>query len=145
METFEIYLNYDSMNKSKERITGIVSLGFNGFFFPEKEWNDFIIILINNWLNSSYNLLIGTSDYEEFLFMDGPYYLKVKRIDVVNCKIECVESFNKENILYTTRLNINFLHTEIFRNAFFLQQFCEKNNWNTDEVQELCFKIQKMR
>lgn len=143
MDIFEIYLDFKSIKKVNSTVTGVISLKINGVFFPEKEWNDFIIVLIKNWLDSSYSLLYEKSDYEEFFFIDGPYFFRTKKRDPLSCYLECIGSYNN-NILLSGILNINSLHDQIFRCAYNLQQFFMKNNWMTDDIEEFYSKIRKM-
>ncbi|HBV14511.1 hypothetical protein [Chryseobacterium carnipullorum] len=135
MNKFIIYIDKNSIFKHKNNITGNIYFNFDGFFFPERNWNDFIIIIINNWINSSYNILSGYTKYEELYFMDGPFHMKVRKIDSEVCVIELVE--NHTNILLSYRISAKDLFEEILRNVNLLSKYCTEQDWETDEIRKL--------
>ncbi len=135
MNKFIIYIDKNSIFKHKNNITGNIYINFDGSFFPERNWNDFIIIIINNWINSSYNILSGYTKYEEFYFMDGPFLMKVRKIDSEVCVIELVE--NHTNILLSYRISARDFFEEILRNVNLLSKYCTEQDWETDEIRKL--------
>lgn len=52
-----------------------------GFYFPEKDWKDFIIVVLNWWCAALRKILYNETYTKEFLFMDGPFSIKIKHIE----------------------------------------------------------------
>jgi hypothetical protein len=48
-----------------------------GVFYPSDDWLDFGAVILSWWLVSAHRLLKG-KDEDEFVFMDGPYSIKIK-------------------------------------------------------------------
>jgi hypothetical protein len=135
MNKFKIQVDNNSIAKYKESITGIIYINFNGSFFPEKGWNDFVIILINNWIESSYNILSGITESEEFYFMDGPFFMRVRKIDSDICIVELIE--NHTHILSNFRINAKDIFDEILKVATLLNKFCKNQGWETEDIKRL--------
>lgn len=63
-------------------ITGEIYFQFENFYFPERGWNDFVVVLLGWWIKSAETLevsSVGTT--VEFLFMDGPFYVRGVKTD----------------------------------------------------------------
>ncbi|AZA85536.1 hypothetical protein EG349_01380 [Chryseobacterium shandongense] len=135
MNKFKIQIDNNSIAKYKDSITGTIYINFNDTFFPEKNWNDFVIILINNWIESSYNILSGITESEEFYFMDGPFSMIVQKLDTDICIVELVE--NHTNILMNFKISVKELFNEIFKKAISLENYCKKQGWETEDIKKL--------
>lgn len=95
----KIYFKKNSLSISKiGTVTGLISLNEKSFYFPEKGWNDLILIILNNWLSNIYDLKINRVHETELLFMDGPFEVKIKR--------------ENENILFLFFINNKHIDTK---------------------------------
>lgn len=68
-----ITLHVDCNKFSKSSLDGITSeiyFEINNQIFPEKDWNDFVIVILNFWLSEVSK--IGFDGLGNFVFMDGP-------------------------------------------------------------------------
>ena len=135
MDRFRIQVDNNSIAKYKDSITGVLYFDFSGVFFPEKGWNDFIIVLINNWLESSHNILRGITESEEFYFMDGPFFMRVRKIENEICIAELIE--NHTDILMEFRISITDLFNEVLKKVTSLSKYCKKQGWDTEDVKRL--------
>lgn len=135
MKKFEIRLETDSIIKQTNRITGIIYFDFEGILFPEKDWNDFIIVLINNWMQSSYNILNGITDLEEFYFMDGPFFIRIQKINTDECSVKLIQ--NQSVNLLEYKIGMKDLFNEVYEKITLLNEYCKKQGWETDDTKRL--------
>lgn len=49
----------------------------DGTYYPDKKWDDFGEVILGWWLNAALRLARGT-DEDEFVFMDGPFFIKAR-------------------------------------------------------------------
>ena len=100
--------DYDSLHKSSSGdITGIISLSINELFFPEKEWNDSILTLVEWWAEGYFTLLTSKQDEHLFYFMDGPYAYRIKRGDDESILLLESRSFNTNKTVEIHNIDIN--------------------------------------
>ncbi|WP_223560402.1 hypothetical protein [Chryseobacterium lathyri] len=69
MNKIKLHIDKNSFRKYKETITGIIYLEINDFLFPEKNWNDLIIVMMNNWVKSLRDIKYKVSEHAELLFL----------------------------------------------------------------------------
>jgi hypothetical protein len=60
-------------------VTGMIHIQINGRSFPEKDWDDFVIIILNWWLKELILSISKGADTFNCLFMDGPFSFTVKK------------------------------------------------------------------
>jgi hypothetical protein len=114
----------------------VIVFEFGNHQFPEKGWNDFVVVILGAWLDSLAKLMNGQSNYEELWFMDGPFYLAITKIEkdffdfAFHDEREGGESFKFScslTCVYTSALNVS---KEI-------HVICLKNNWADDDISSL--------
>lgn len=137
MKKIKLCIDEKSFKKYKEAITGIIYLEINDYYFPQKNWNDFIIVMINNWIKSLKDIKYGIIQETELLFFDGPFFIKIKMIDKEDCIIGFFESHKSENVLFTEEIKFNNLVNEVFHIANLCKALCKNNNWETEELNKL--------
>lgn len=77
-------IHFDSATLHMSRmgnITGIISLRVGDGAFPEEQWNDFPVSILEMWLTAAARLWIGSTKTERFHFMDGPFWFDAERRD----------------------------------------------------------------
>ncbi|QWF18436.1 hypothetical protein [Lysobacter capsici] len=58
-------------------VTGTVFFEFGAFQFPERNWNDFVVVILGWWLDATTKLMSAGEGETELYFMDGPYSLRI--------------------------------------------------------------------
>lgn len=97
---------------SSSALFGDIFFEFEDSFFPSENWNDFILIILDWWLNAALELIDKKTT--GFLFMDGPYEVSITLDDSRNCKMKFIERKTKaKNILKTISLPLNKLINEL--------------------------------
>lgn len=77
---FDIFIQEDTIRIStssvSEQVFGVLSISIdNTWFFPEKTWDDFILIVLEWWSNEA--LKVIWDQEAEFFFMDGGFFFKI--------------------------------------------------------------------
>ena len=105
-----------SMELSKSgNITGEICFQIDDFFFPESNWNDFVVVILT-WWNKSINTLIASSvgTVVEFNFMDGPFYIQGAKKNEEEVTLHFIKrSVVGENIFYSIDTDISELKRSI--------------------------------
>lgn len=131
---FKINTSVESIEKNKSgNITGIINVSVNGFFFPEVNWNDFVIIVLSWWLEGANRILTHASTEETFKFMDGPLEFKVRR---KKNDLE-IRFFHKNSLQNNISVNCKLFLDEIVQSAQKIIDKCKYENWESKEISDL--------
>jgi len=75
-EQFEVVVDtYRLQGASHWNVTGPLAVRLGDAWFPEREWNDFPVIVLGWWVSQLPDLAQGID--REFAFMDGPFRFSV--------------------------------------------------------------------
>jgi hypothetical protein len=138
-----INIDFNSLTKgSNGSITGNIYIQIHSMFFPEAKWNDFVIIIINWWLDEINSIVAANNKPTKgiFHFMDGPFYFILNREEHYT-ELVCVERKKQDMILYKTSTEFTEVYYSILNIGKRLYEICKKEGWNTDEVKELAKKL----
>ncbi|MDA4848906.1 hypothetical protein [Hoeflea poritis] len=122
--------------KSDSLVTGIVYFEFDEHQFPEKNWSDFVIVLLGWWLTAVAKIHSNRSDAEHLEFMDGPFYIELNRIDEENVSIACFER-DVSKPEYLMEFSASELFDQILDASRAALICCSKNNWDDDDIRAL--------
>lgn len=84
-----IVINELSIEMSnRNSITGEIYFQMGDSFFPELNWNDFIVVILT-WWNESIQLLEASDirSSQDFNFMDGPFYVQAVKKDSLHISL----------------------------------------------------------
>lgn len=84
-------------------VTGEVFFKIQEDYFPENNWNDFIITIIGNWVYAYLEFLKNNSKFE-FNFMDGPFMLTGILRNNNSVEINYVKRNYSQNIIIYTEI-----------------------------------------
>jgi hypothetical protein len=102
-----LHIDQDSIRKCHNNIfTGTIYVEVGDKQFPEKNWNDFFLIILNFWLQEIVEMKKSSIGNGNFSFMDGPLKFTVKK----NENLWVMEGTNQNNIIINE--NINFVEFE---------------------------------
>jgi hypothetical protein len=138
----ELYFEEESLEISKRGIiTGRISLKLgNNVFFPEKEWNDNVIVIINSWIDNCFFINNLKNDkYEiEFNFMDGPFFFKVIKIDD-KFQVKFYNNFKEitDMKIFSDYDVINRFRKSLLEKTEKILKIIDDNKWNSMDVDSL--------
>lgn len=70
----EIIINDNRVNQERFNITGEIFFKTDNGCFPEENWNDFVLIIVGNWINEYLSFLNSNGRGKFTLcFMDGSF------------------------------------------------------------------------
>ncbi len=94
MRNLELILDMNSLsyNPGNKNFYGNVCLNLNRIYYPDKDWNDYILRLLLTW---AYNIL--NQDMGTLYFFDGPYEIEFKKNEnILHLFIESLGTYNCE-------------------------------------------------
>ncbi|MDR1565541.1 MAG: hypothetical protein LBS74_11345 [Oscillospiraceae bacterium] len=117
---------------SESNIDTIFYVDIEGQCFPDEQWTDFIVPVLEMWINNlSTNYNASKAGFKLY-FMDGPYYIECQK-ENSQLKMKFIEDRSKrrvviedevdffqftEQLLITTSYVINFLSTLKLKKAY---------------------------
>ncbi len=142
----KIVLGKDSLHRStKGSITGIIYFDFGHYQFPEKEWSDFVVVIISWWLNALDQVVRGISKCIDFHFMDGPLLLRLKKDSKDILKLECIDEGKHAKVEFTSYVYLKNIFSELEIAAEELINQCKLNDWKSDDIEALKDEYKRMR
>ncbi len=118
-------------------ITGKICLEHEGIFFPDRDWNDFVNIILNWWLEGLLNLLSDETNGAEFSFMDGSFDFFIKKdFDDKSWLIEFRDGKAMINSNNQKLDLISFVQSSL-KESNELLRFYKKNNIRNAEINKL--------
>ncbi|TWR29846.1 hypothetical protein FPZ43_08300 [Mucilaginibacter pallidiroseus] len=131
----KLYIDSESFEiSSSDVITGTICLKLNDDFFPEKNWNDSIALILLSWIKSFKELSKNQNSKATFYFFDGP--LRFEMIETG--KLGYLKLYHKDKCILRNDISSNNLVTN-FRLE--LLKCCElaidefnKRGWITPET-----------
>ncbi|GIN86918.1 hypothetical protein J6TS2_33040 [Heyndrickxia sporothermodurans] len=142
MDVVEIELNIclDSLSiYSHNVITGKIYFSIEDRFFPEKGWEDFVVVILAWWLKALLNLKNSRNGITQvFEFMDGPLFVRGTKIseDIVEMQF-IKEKADFEHIYFTCQCSINQLKNTLITTTKYLLKELERRNLESDDIEEL--------
>lgn len=115
----------------------------NEVYFPEEEWDDFINIVLNWWIEGFLSFVNSKSDFFEIDFMDGPYSMKIVKKSNIDIELSCFRNDKEVQDKYYTSIE-SFLDNLILITKDILN-FYYKENYNNEEIEKLNMNYKKMR
>jgi hypothetical protein len=143
MDLVEIEINICLDNLSinnRNVITGEIYFSYNDQYFPEKGWDDFIVVILTWWHKAIINLISSRQNgiVQEFEFMDGPLLVKGTKLsdDIVELQF-IKEKKDSEHIFFTCQTSINKFKKTLLNSTKQLLKDIKKRNWQSDDIEEL--------
>jgi hypothetical protein len=124
-------------------ITGRIHVQINGRSFPEKGWNDLVIIILNWWIEE---IIISISKNTEVFtcrFMDGPFSFNVKKNHFL-WKIFFDGNADDQDG-FAGELPSSVLINDILIAVKSIISSCAERNWNDKDVEQLASNYTTLR
>lgn len=124
-----------SVGSNTKNIFGEIYFQLNhDLFFPEKDWDDFIVIILNWWIEQS----ISSSNGSEAVcrFMDGPYYFTLKS-ESDSFDIVFISNIDKEKIIYSINMKQKDFFTLLVKNTNIILREAMGKNISSEDIIEL--------
>jgi hypothetical protein len=131
----KVHFDSESLEVSDTKnVTAIISLDISeGIFFPEEKWNDFVVVILDAWLSSLRKLQQINGGFEDFYFMDGPFFF---RITVVGPQF-IAEYFENRKVVKRKEFDLNNFIESVLKNSMELAEEVKKREWMNTDIERL--------
>ncbi len=138
------FVDTDSFAQTISSITGRISIRVGNRYFPEKDWNDFPIFILNWWATEVNDFLLESKKEIDLLFMDGPFGVRLTKENGTS-KIRFVVKDVEEDVavMDTDELKKELLMSIRHTLSLCLEK-CEVEGWQTDDTQKLSERYQTL-
>ncbi|KKL25974.1 hypothetical protein LCGC14_2399930 [marine sediment metagenome] len=85
------------------QVVGIVYWDAEGHEFPEKCWNDSVVVIVLWWVESLLQLLRGSEETVELRFMEGPFWVRLTRAGQAGILLQFVDGRHGRDVKYEKR------------------------------------------
>jgi hypothetical protein len=136
-------VNGFEMNEKSKNIIGEIYFKIEDEYFPQKEWSDFVVVILSWWIEAVSTILkskINTSC--KLFFMDGPYVVNGMKIDDEIVNLEFVRS---DKVLFETQCNIGQLKESLLTTSQTVLKKVEEKKWDTNDVRKLKSSINLLK
>lgn len=138
MQGFEVRIVDGSINLSGNRlITGIIYFEFGTFQFPESSWNDMIVVIVGWWLSALTSLVNGNASEACLRFMEGPYWISIRRDAADRWTARCIEERSSERVQFERHCSVPDLLKSMLSAAVRVHEICIQRGWQSKELEEL--------
>ena len=126
-------------------ITGMFYVKLGDFVFPDDKWNDFIVVILDWWLNNL--LLISDNSIHKITcnFMDGSFRFEINPKVGDFCEINF---YSNNSFILNGTINKLVLINDMLSASNTVLRTCQKNSWSTTDIKKLkdsYLRLQKSR
>lgn len=139
----ELKIKKDTISNNKNSVFGVVYFHENDFYFPDKNWNDFIIILFEWWSSSIFKLLNNESISEDLSFMDGPFVVRIKYLEENFFELFFINQ--DDTILKTNKVYIEEFITDFLKITNYLIRQVDQMKLSNEDVKQLKVGYKKLQ
>ena len=125
----ELIVNPSSVAK-RISITGEIYFKINDYFFPEKRWDDFVVVILGWWLRA----LRSNSDMFELLFMDGPLEVRAKKVKQNEFELSFI---HRGDCVLVANCSENELKNQVAKAARKILRKVTHEKWESPDIKEL--------
>ncbi|MGF6924642.1 hypothetical protein QFZ48_000142 [Chitinophaga sp. W2I13] len=137
----EINFDRKSLEISKRKvITGIISIEVGNDFFPEQNWNDAIVTVLNSWIENMIQILGSGNNEAKLTFFDGPFFFVIrKKLDQ-----SVVELFRNSRSNGTDYIDIRKFGYSLLKTSQEVVKEIDRRGWESEDVTQLTILIQRL-
>ena len=136
-----IKIDLSNTYKEGDKIFGNIYFENDDVIFPEKNWNDFVVVIVNWWSESLYRLINNETVSEELEFMDGPLSIKINFFNENKFDLFFV---NNGKVQFNTNVKMDEFVGLFIKELNSLIRFINDNNWENNDVTLLKSNYKKL-
>lgn len=139
LQEFSVHISPKSLTLSPHgKVLGHIWVQVDDVFFPEQEWDDFVVVIMGWWLDGFLKISMGKQSKCICSFMDGPFEFTVTPQTQERWLIEF---FEKRRTGKTCELKGVFDARSVVGAMLLASdkviKLCQRNGWQPDEVDTL--------
>lgn len=137
----EVNFNKKSLEISKRKvITGIISIEVGNTFFPEQNWNDAIVSVLNSWIQNMVQILTSGYNEAQLTFFDGPFFFVIRK----KPDQSVVELFRDSRSIETFNLDIREFGYSLLKTSHEVIKEIDSRGWESEDVTQLKILIERL-
>jgi hypothetical protein len=117
-------------------VIGFICCQYGTKFFPEDVWDDFVVIILDWWIQAALRLVTQSSDEEKLLFMDGPFAMFIERLDNSQCEMTWVDT-QQDGEKFSFTIPFNRFLEQLTKAVDLVINKCQKEKWKSDDLNSL--------
>lgn len=136
-------INFDgkSLEISRRKvITGIISIEVGNAFFPERNWNDAIVSVLNSWIQNMIQILSSGYNEAQFIFFDGPFYFVIRK----KTDQSVVELFRDSRSIETYNLDIRKFGYNLLKTSQEVIKEIDRRGWESEDGKQLRILVERL-
>jgi hypothetical protein len=137
-DIFEICIDLDSIGVSNlGTITGILYVKYGDILFPEKDWNDYVLIVLSTWASKFLALRENREEQVELRFMDGPYLVQMRNKNAGIAEMEFIEDAHIKKTEFACQIDLEKVGKSLRYTINKLLRECKNRKLISQDVVEL--------
>ncbi|MET3876982.1 hypothetical protein [Chitinophaga sp. OAE865] len=137
----EVNFDIKSLEVSKRKvITGIISVEVGNSFFPEQNWNDAIVAVLNSWIQSMIQILGPGYNEAQLTFFDGPFFFVIRK----KRDHSVVELFRNSKSFKAYDLDIREFGYSLLKTSREIIKEIDSRDWEAEDVVQLRILIERL-
>jgi hypothetical protein len=122
-------------------ITAVIYYDFGaGRQFPATDWNDFVVVVLNWWIEALEQVAGGAAPVK-FYFMDGPYWITAVTDGQGSLLLSCVEDRRDAGTLFEVLVNETDFRRELMATARRVSSACTSAGIESADLNELRIRV----
>jgi len=106
-------------------------------FFPGKSWDDFVVIILNWWIENILNIAGKNNEKSRCCFMDGPYFFDIESNDEYLSVCFVDDRFDNKKTVYCENILISCFMKILQKNANLILRLSSDFTAPVSEITEL--------
>jgi hypothetical protein len=138
----QVVVDTGSLTRSvKGQIAGTVYTEIGGVAFPDDQWSDLVVVVLEWWLSALCELTTGIRSIAEFHFMDGPFSFTV----IPDKSGHYPTGFFRGSILQSSaNVQLRDFADSLIKAAREVDRACFELKWHSPDVAQLRATIRKV-
>jgi hypothetical protein len=146
MDNARVQLDLDRLGRSG---AGLVIAGLSvqvgEVHFPNRQWTDFVVVVLSWWAEAFVRLLRGDLDRVEARFMEGPFLMELQQAGTGLWRMRLVEAGLKRRVQGETVIQIGPFVRTCLEACERTLETCRNHGWWSSDAQALSIAAANLR
>jgi hypothetical protein len=134
----DIVTNIDSIERTPSgAITGKLAFRVGSVFFPEADWNDFVVVILTMWWNALQELDTRVKTSVDLHFMDGPFFCRASLDNEGKVNLKFIDARSGEKLLQKVEIGYKTIENALLRASKDVLAAVKSRNWISADIDRL--------
>lgn len=122
-----------------------VCLRLGDLDFPDAQWTDFAVVVLDAWVRALAALLRGTESRQEIMFMEGPFSVELEAATNRTWQLTCLERGSRQRSRARTLVDSLSLSESAIQTSGELLELCRAKDWWSADAAALESSLLELR